>query len=379
MKNLTLLALCVFILNTSHAQLFKHDSARIADKKGLFLPYPVMGYAPETKWQLGFGAVYSFFVDKTSPATRSSFLYSYNMFSTEGQTQLLLQGSFWTKENNWHMFAAGMYSNFPIYFYGTGAHTREEDKDLVTATRYRFVVGGERKIAKAFYIGGGIGVQSDKFRDDVEGGIFETGDYVGKEGGQLTVVGYEAIYDTRDFESYTTKGSYLRAIGWSNILKSDWRYTAITVDARKFFRFSKTKLLGLQAVYQTTQGSDIPFYALSPLGGSSYVRGYYSMRYNDQNLLIAQAEYKWRPWGNRKDHGFVSANRLIVAGFLGTGTVFPNGGINWDDFFPSIGGGVRYMFDPSSRMTLRLDVAVGNKNPGEARSKGLYISLNEAF
>lgn len=107
---------CLLQLNIAKAQLFKNDSVRIAQKKPLFLPYPVLGYAPETKLQLGFGAVYSFYIDKLLPVTRTSFLYSYNMFSTEGQTQLLLEGSFWTKENKWHMFTSGTYSNFPIYF-----------------------------------------------------------------------------------------------------------------------------------------------------------------------------------------------------------------------------------------------------------------------
>jgi len=371
--------MCLLQLNIVEAQLFKKDSVRIAQKKPLFLPYPVFGYAPETKLQLGFGAVYSFYIDKSSPVTRTSFLYSYNMFSTEGQIQLILQGSFWTKENKWHMFASGTYSDFPFDFYGIGAHTLQADKDQLIAKRFRFVAGGERKIAKAFYVGGGLGLQSDHFTDAEKGGIFDTGNYIGKKGGQLALVGYEAIYDTRDYENYTTKGSYLRAIGWTNFAYSDWHYTTITIDGRHFIPINKTQSLGMQAVFQTTQGADIPFYALSGLGGSSYLRGYYTWRYTDQNLLAAQAEYKWRPWGNTRDRGFVSASRIITAAFVGTGTVFPNGGFTWKDFFPSYGGGIRYMFDPLARLTLRLDVAIGNKRPNEDRSTGLYISFNEAF
>ena len=62
-----------------------------------------------------------------------------------------------------------------------------------------------------------------------------------------------------------------------------------------------------------------------------------------------------------------------------TRTVFPDGGFTFKDFFPSYGGGIRYMFDPLARLTLRLDVAIGNKQPNEDRSTGLYISFNEAF
>ncbi len=164
-------------------------------------------------------------------------------------------------------------------------------------------MGNEKLLNRFIWVAASV-FQSDHFKDEEKGGIFDTGNYIGKEGGNLALIGYEAIYDTRDYESYTTKGAYLRAIGWSNFAYSDWHYTTITIDGRKFFPINKTQTLGLQAVFQTTQGAEIPFYALSELGGSSYLRGYYSLRYNDQNLMIGQAEYRWRPWGNTKDRGF---------------------------------------------------------------------------
>jgi outer membrane protein assembly factor BamA len=370
-----------------HAQAFKKlqrnlyvkDSARIADKKPLFLPFPVIGYAPETKFQYGFGAVYSFYLDKTSNITRPSSLYSYNMFTVESQIQLILQGSLWTKNNMWHMFVSGIYNDFPAYFYGIGAHTHEADKDLITAKRFSLLMGVERKLGKHFYAGGGLGFQSDHFTDQEKGGIFDTTAYVGKDGGKLAVIGYEAIYDSRDYENYTTKGTYVRAIGWTNFAYSDWHYTTITLDARHFLRINATQTLGFQGAYHTTQGSSIPFYAMAKLGGSSYLRGYYAWRYNDQNLLAMQTEYRYQPWAKKKDQGFISDTRIIFALFAGTGTVYANNGLTISDFFPSFGGGIRYMFDPLARLTLRLDMAVGNKKPGEDISKGLYISLNEAF
>ena len=359
--------------------LYVKDSTRIAQKKPLFLPFPVIGYAPETKFQYGFGAVYSFYLDKTSNLTRPSSLYSYNMFTVESQIQLILQGSLWTKNNMWHMFVSGIYNDFPAYFYGIGAHTHEADKDLITAKRFSLLMGAERKLGKHFYAGGGLGFQSDHFTDHEKGGIFDTTAYIGKEGGRLAVIGYEGIYDSRDYENYTTKGTYFRAIGWTNFAYSDWHYTTITLDARHFIRFNATQSLGFQAAYHTTQGSSIPFYAMAKLGGSSYLRGYYAWRYNDQNLLAAQTEWRFRPWATKKDKGFISDTRIIFALFAGTGTVYANHGLTISDFFPSVGGGVRYMFDPLARLTLRLDMAVGNQKPGEDRSTGFYISLNEAF
>ena len=79
------------------------------------------------------------------------------------------------------MFASGTYSDFPLYFYGVGAHTLEADKDQIIAKRFRFVAGGERKIAKSFYVGGGFGLQSDHFTDAEKGGIFDTGNYIGRK------------------------------------------------------------------------------------------------------------------------------------------------------------------------------------------------------
>ncbi len=373
---------CLFVLLiisfTLSAQ-FGNDSIRMAQKKGLLLPYPVLGYAPETKFQYGVGAVYSFYTDKTSPKTRSSAIYSYNMLTTESQIQLILQGSIWTKDNVWHFFTSGIYSDFPIYFYGIGSHTKEADADLITAKRFRFVAGAERKVIEHLYVGAGLGLQSDDFTDAAPGGIFDTGKYVGKQGGKLALLGYQVVFDNRDFENYTTKGYYLKAGGWSNFGYSDWRYTFFTIDGRYFTPVGRNQTLGFQGVFQTTQGKDIPFYSLSNLGGSSYLRGYYMWRYSDQNLVAAQSEYRYRPWGLTRDRGFVSASRIIFSAFAGTGTVFPNTGFSWNDLFPSFGGGVSYMFDPLARLTLRLNYAVGSKKTNEDRSTGFYVSLNEAF
>jgi outer membrane translocation and assembly module TamA len=98
------------------------------------------------------------------------------------------------------------------------------------------------------------------------------------------------------------------------------------------------------------------------------MRGYYSGRYRDENLMAAQAEIRYR-----------FMNRFGIVAFAGTGKVFANGQFNSDGLKPNFGFGGRYFFDPAKGLSVRLDYGVGEKLPNEKRQAGFYIGLAEAF
>ena len=97
------------------------------------------------------------------------------------------------------------------------------------------------------------------------------------------------------------------------------------------------------------------------------MRGYYTGRYRDRNLLATQAELKYR-----------IIPRISLVAFAGAGSVY-NTRINLGDFKPSYGAGFRYFFDTIRGLSLRMDYAFGEKRDGEERQKGFYIALGEAF
>ena len=98
------------------------------------------------------------------------------------------------------------------------------------------------------------------------------------------------------------------------------------------------------------------------------MRGYYSGRFRDENLLTSQAELRYRP-----------IPRFGLVAFGGTGKVFAKGDFSNNSFKPSYGLGARFFFDLEKGLALRLDYALGEKPMGEKRISGFYISLGEAF
>jgi outer membrane translocation and assembly module TamA len=124
----------------------------------------------------------------------------------------------------------------------------------------------------------------------------------------------------------------------------------------------------VQGLYHTVQGSQTPFYLLPQLGNDEMMRGYYTGRYRDENLLAAQAELRYR-----------FMNRLGIVAFVGAGKVFSNGNLSLNDFKPDYGFGGRYFFDTAKGLSVRLDYGMGEKRPNEKRQSGMYISLAEAF
>ncbi|MFC1530078.1 hypothetical protein ACFL6R_05110 [Gemmatimonadota bacterium] len=93
------------------------------------------------------------------------------------------------------------------------------------------------------------------------------------------------------------------------------------------------------------------------------MRGIYSGRYADQNMLTFQAEYRRPVW-----------KRIGMAAFAGVGDVAHEiGDFRFGDFKFSAGFGIRFLLIPEENMNLRLDWAWGKG------TDGMYISILEAF
>jgi outer membrane translocation and assembly module TamA len=98
------------------------------------------------------------------------------------------------------------------------------------------------------------------------------------------------------------------------------------------------------------------------------MRGYYSGRYREENLLAAQAEFRYR-----------LIPKLGFVAFAGAGSVYQSENLELRNFKPSYGGGMRYFFDVERGLSIRLDYGLGEKRANEERQKGFYVSLGEAF
>lgn len=349
-----------------------------------FIPLPLVGYAQEKGFEFGVAALYSYYADKRNPSalTRNSTASAFTSFTTRSQFKADLRFENWTRNNDYHIKTNFRYHNFPFYFYGVGDTTHYDNRSLVGNKRYKLLLEAEKRITSHFYAGFSIQYQHDRFTENEQKGVYPTADLQDKEGGYATFLGVTGIYDNRDNQNYTTKGSMFRFnVAYAPSFLSKHPLWRIEVKANHFIPISPKSTLGLNAYGHFLQGSTLPFYLLPEMGNDNIMRGYYTGRYRDQNYLAAQAEYRY--FLDPKIHikfWFIDMRpTFALAGFAGAGTVFKDGDFTTEDVKPNYGMGIRWFYDKVSRITVRLDYGWGEKLPGEKRQGGFYLSLSEAF
>lgn len=342
------------------------DSSRSAG----FVVLPALGYAQETGLEFGLVGVYNFYVDKADTTIRTSNITFIGTFTTQRQTNLKLTADIWSPGNLYHYYTELRFRDFPFNYYGIGNDTWLADEDVVVMRLARIRAEAERRLAPNYYAGLAFAFEHLGYADREAGGIFEELPAVQQDGGYYASFGVTQLYDTRDINTYTTRGFFARlkysySPGFGR--KASFQGSVAEADLRGFIPLARELTLGLNGIYRTSWGKNVPFYAYQEMGGDMIMRGYYNGRYRDQSVLAAQAElrYRFHP-------------RIGVAGFAGTGSTFREG-LGNTRFVPSFGGGLRYFFDLEHSSSIRLEYGMGEKRPGEKRQGGFYLSLSEAF
>lgn len=347
--------------------LFEKDSS----KHGSFFLLPVFSSAPETGVEVGGSGLYSFYTDTLHADTRVSNIFGYATITTKGQNRLSLSTSYWAPQNKWHYTASVGYINFPFDFYGIGPQTYKADKDRLGQHRFKLNFEADKRITKHLYIGAMAGGFDYKFENKNPGGSFDTNPLVeGRNGGAGALAGAAILYDTRNNNTYTTKGVFVNAYYYlmrGIAANNGYQGGFFNLEITQYNKLSKRLMLGFDLQEQSLTGGQSPFYLLPALGSDEMMRGYYNGRYRDRNFIAAQTELRYR-----------LSDRFGIVGFAGTGTVF-NKSLSTSNLKPNYGGGLRYFFDVEKNLTMRMDYGVGEKVRGEGRQSGLYLSLGEAF
>ena len=342
-------------------------------KHSSFVVLPVISSAPETGLELGGAGLYSFYTDTTKGNnTKVSNIFGYATVTTKGQSRFSLSTTYWTPQNSWHYYSAISYTHFPFNFYGIGNNTRKADGELVDEKRFKLNFDVEKLVTKYLYAGVVAGGFNYKYANaDPTGTFFETDPQVqDRSGGASVFIGPSLIYDTRDNNTYTTKGMIIT--GYYNLMhgilgNNNYVGGFFNIEYSQFFLLSKRLVLGLDIQEQSLTGGQSPFYLLPTLGSDEMMRGYYNGRYRDRNFIAGQTELRYR-----------LSDRIGVVGFLGTGEV-AHSSFSINMFKPDYGGGLRYFFDTEKGLSIRVDYGVGEKPVGETRESGFYIGLGQAF
>ncbi|WP_214072111.1 BamA/TamA family outer membrane protein [Mucilaginibacter sp. dw_454] len=340
-------------------------------KHSSFVVLPVLSSAPETGIEAGGAGLYSYYSDSVHHETRVSNLYAYATLTTKGQNRLNLSSVYWSPQNTYHLTASLGRIDFPFTFYGIGNNTVKADGVDVGQKRYRLMLEAQKLIAKNIYAGLVGGGYKYDFSNNDPTSIFNTNPQVQDQaGGTFLYIGPSFIYDTRNNNTYTTKGMMINT--YYNIMQgvfgnNSYQGGLFNFEYTQFMALSKRLVLGLDVQEQSLTGARSPFYLLPQMGSDEMMRGYYEGRYRDRNYLAGQAELRYR-----------IDERFGVVGFVGTGEVF-HSTFTFPALKPDMGGGLRYFFDVEKGLSIRADYGIGQKPNGEQRESGFYVGLGEAF
>ena len=167
--------------------------------------------------------------------------------------------------------------------------------------------------------------------------------------------------DTRDLAFTPSRGSLTEAFVECSrtALGSSADYERYGGQWRFYRQTSPNLITVLHAQTDWAGGGDIPFTALSALGGSRSLRGYAEGRFQDRGSAFANVEERWRVHSIDMVH---SLTEFQIAPFFETGTVFPSPGRAQARYLASVGGvAFRAVVKPS--VVGKVEIGIGREGP----------------
>lgn len=342
--------------------------AEPAPKEDAFKPrlvfLPFVYYTPETQLAFGAGGVLTFKAGAEKAPTRTSTVWAFGTYSLASQVQVSINPTIYFERNNVSLSANLRYERTPQKFYGIGNDTPSSLMESYTPRIALVQAGLKKRLWGGLFAGLLVDLEKTTVEKIQAGGLLDTAGLPGSRGGLVSGLVLSLDWDTRDSAQFPRSGTFLQLLAgtYSPALWSDFRFSSLKLDYRKYISPASGHVLALQAVLRLTSG-DTPFYRLSMLGGDSLMRGYYKGRFRDKDMIVVQAEYRVALGG-----------KFGLAGFAGLGHVFPRfEDLGLESLKYSLGTGLRYSLDARAGSNIRMDLAWG------VRSFGLYFTAQESF
>lgn len=349
------------------------DTARPTKRLAL-LPVPLVYYTPETRLAYGVAATATlhFRRDDGFAAARPSQFTLALAYTQNRQLLLYVPFQVFYDHNRYYAYGEAGYYRYNYYFYGVGQ--REVPRELFGVNFPRVRINAFRRVGAGLGAGklyAGLRYQYEDYRvSSVQaGGQLASGTVPGGLGSRLTGGGLGLFYDSRDNVFFPAKGVVAdlsafirnRAAG-AGAAGETTRFDRYVADVSGYRALGRHAVLAANAYGSFIVGT-APFNALTMLGGSRRLRGYYEGRYRDQNAALAQAEVRFDVY-----------KRLGAVVFGGVGTLGdaetllrlgrPKG---------AYGAGLRFTANRRDHLNVRLDYGLGRQ------SSGFYLTVGEAF
>jgi len=364
----TLLAL--FLLSAAGSTLAAQDTTGVWQsgrwfRKSSLIVIPILYYTPETRLAGGAAGLFTFFAQGQSDAQRRSQLQLGAAYTQERQLLLYFPFQVFFGGDAWQVAGELGYYRYVYRFFGIGNETRVEDEEFYDVHFPRVRLNLLKRLAPRHYLGLRYWWDDYRIVRTEEGGLLDTGEITGSDGGVLSGAGLLWNVDSRDQIFYPTRGFWSETELFINhrVLGSDFNFQRLSIDAAAYFSKSPEQVWAINAWMVFLHG-DPPFQELAFIGGPKKMRGYFEGRLRDKHLWMLQAEYR-----------FLVTGRFGATVFTGAGTVAPDlASLFTRQVHFTFGAGARYRLSKKDPINLRLDLGVNGQ--GEFFP---YLTVREAF
>ncbi|MBC8385714.1 MAG: BamA/TamA family outer membrane protein [Candidatus Cloacimonetes bacterium] len=337
------------------------------ESKNSAVIYPYLTYSNETNLVFGIYFIHtarSKILDRSIPPSTIIF---HGKYSLDKESAFIIQTENQLFSGKYCLCSSIELNKLTRDFYGIGNETVEDFKEEYKIQEIFFRPSIRRRLKHDFEIEFIYEIDNFKYLKTEKDGLLSSNTIPGSRNCLLSGAGFSLIYDDRDNSFLTKSGNFVKLenVIFSQKIGSDYDFSQMKMDARKFFPIKKSQILSFQYLFTFSYGT-VPFRKLSDIG--SKMRGYYSGRFIDNHQMLFRSEYKIFPWqtGKKKRIGF--------AAFVETGQVaneLQDFGIADLKFCGGIG--LRYILLFDEKLTLRLDYAVGRN------SSNMILISKEAF
>lgn len=326
------------------------------------LPGPF--YNPEMSFGVGVSAIGLYQVDKNDQESQLSALIINGFSSTNGALGVAVENKTFLQQDSLRFYLDAVISDAPDVYYGTGYSDNSLDSNKVTFDNRHFSLTPSlrKRISTQSFIGVGFDVGYTS-TDDIDEGDSIVDSSILLESSRSVGVNLQLNYDSRDSALSPSSGRLIELdSGWyARSLGSDSDFYVQSLLYSEYLGIGISgDVLAWQVHGRFTQG-EVPWDKLSTLGGGGLLRGYNAGRYRDQQMLLAQAEYRMNLPGR---HGMVF--------WGGAGAIADEiQSLSANEVLQTAGIGYRFQVKP--KVNLRLDMGFGSGD------SGFYFNVNEAF
>jgi outer membrane protein assembly factor BamA len=335
--------------------------------KNKLIVLPVVSKSIETGWAFGLAASFTYPLGRIADSfTRTSNMQAIVLYSTHRQFAAVLHGTTYFPGEKYILNSHISYAYYPDKFWGLGRHAPDGNLENYTYRQLYVYPHLMRSLYPHLYIGALMEFQEVFENSYKAGGLFDQQKVAGRNGYFISGTGMSLTWDSRNHAFVPSRGSFVQVLfdHFYRAIGSDFTYTNIAADVRKFIAIGKKSVAAFQGYWFVNYGPEIPLRSLASFGGAFMMRGYYGGRYRDRNMVLVQAEFRRRLFW-----------RLGGVLFGGLGDVY-NKSSDLDLSSPkySYGAGMRFALNRKEQLNIRIDYGFGQR-----QNDGLYIQLGEAF